>query len=192
MTSDIATSMGLAQPAGYLVNAISPASPVIPAGLHVGDVIVSVNGHSVDDAESFHYRIAILPIHSVADMGVLRKGQKLHVQVTLIAPPENPPRDKTTVTGHNPFAGATIQNISPAVIEEFNLHQGERGVVVTEVKTGTPAASIGLQPDDLLIGINNIKIVSVKDILQALEKKGSGWQIILQRKGNTISIMVGG
>lgn len=192
VTSELAASLNMQQPTGYLVNSITPTSPTIAAGLHTGDVIIAVNNHIIDDAESFHYRIATLPIGSIADMEVLRKGQKSHVHVTLIAPPENPARDKTTITGKNPFAGSTVQNLSPAVIEETGIRDVDHGVIITEVQEDTPASSIGLHANDLIVAINNSKISSVHDVLTLIKQNEAGWKITIQRNGNAISIMVGG
>ncbi len=192
VTPDIAASLNMPQPTGVLVKAISPASQAGKAGLQVGDVITGVNNHTVDDVETFHYRIATLPINTVADLDVLHKGQRSHVHVNLIAPPEVPSRDKTTVTGRNPFAGATIQNISPAVLADMKGLTIDQGVVITEVKDGTPAASIGLQAGDVILGINKTKTPSVKSVMAELDRANRGWQIAIQRQGDTISVMVGG
>ncbi len=156
-------------------------------------MIVSVNGRVLEDAESFHYRIATLPVGSMADVGIVRKGQKSDLQVTLIAPPEVPPREQTKVSGQNPLAGATIENLSPAVIEENNLHGIEHGVVITGIKDAdTPAASVGLQAGDVILSINGTKIASVADALKALQQQATSWRISIQRGDSVLTIMVGG
>ena len=191
VTPELAASMGMTTPAGLLVNKILSASPMIQAGLQVGDVIISVNGHAVEDPDSFRYRIATLPIGTTADIGILRKDQKLTVTTRLIAPPETPPRATTTLTGRNPLAGATIQNISPAVIEETGLRGADQGVVIAAIKPNSSAANIGFQTNDILTAINGAKITSVADVSDALRQSPNGWRILIQRDGNALSIMVG-
>jgi len=192
ITPELAASMNLAQPSGVLVNQIHSASPAGKAGLHIGDIVLSVNGKTVEDIDAFRYRIATLPVGSTADLGIMRKGQKLELHVALIAPPEDPPRDKTVVTGRNPLEGATLENISPAVIEEIGLHDIEQGVAVTSVKNGSNASHIGLHPGDVMVNINGKKIANVHDAMTNLGQSENGWRISIRRGDNVMTVMVGG
>ena len=47
VTSDIASSLGLAQVRGALVNSVEAGSPADKAGVRRGDVITAVNGESI-------------------------------------------------------------------------------------------------------------------------------------------------
>lgn len=192
VTAELAASLNMAQPTGLLVNSINPASPAAKAGVQAGDVITAINGRAVEDAEAFRYRLATMQVGTAVDFSLLRKGQKLDVAVRLIAPPENPPRQKTVVKGLNPLGGAEIQNISPAVMEEMGLRTIERGVVVSDVKPGAAAANIGLQPGDVILSINGNKISDVETALGVVRTQARGWRMVFQRGEQKLTIMVGG
>ncbi len=192
VTQDIALSLGMAQPSGYLVKSLHPASPALRAGLISGDVIVSVNGHEVEDPEAFRYRITALPVGASAELGIVRKGQKSTLHVEMIAPPEEPPRHETWVTGQNPIAGARIATLSPALSEEIGLQGNPRGVVVTQVKDDGVAARVGLRTGDILVAVNGTKIATVDDALVALHESHRAWRITLRRNGDDVTLMVGG
>jgi serine protease Do len=192
ITQDIARSLGMTQPAGFLVKSLHPASPAAKAGLRVGDVIVSVNGHDVEDPEDFHYRITALSVSSIAAFGIIRQGEKSTLSVTMIAPPENPPRHETLVTGRNPVTGAKIANLSPAVAEEIGLHGAESGVVVTKIQANTLAANMGLQAGDILVSINNEKIENVDDAITALTQPARSWRITIRRGDSDVTMIFGG
>ena len=192
LTPDIAASLNIAQPSGFLVKAVNNASPALKAGLRPGDLIISVNGRTIDDMESFRYRISTLPIGSMANIGLVRKGQKAALAVPLIAPPEDPPRQSTIVTGHNPFAGATIENLSPAVIEETGIKNIEHGVAITDVKSDTPASSVGIRVGDVVMSVNNVKTPKVDDVMANIRQHSNGWRISIQRGPEIITLMVGG
>ena len=69
VTADIADSMGLKRPAGALIASVAPSGPAAHAGLKAGDVIVSVDGQAVDDANAFDYRFATKPLGGTATLG---------------------------------------------------------------------------------------------------------------------------
>jgi len=191
MTQEIATSLGLAQPSGYLVKSVYPASPAAKAGLKSGDVITSVNGKEIDDPGSFSYRIGALPIGSVAELGLVRGGQKSTLKFELIAAPELPPRDATTVSGQNPLAGAEIANISPAVAEEMDLQNVQKGVVLIKVKDGSVAARLGLKAGDILVSVNDQNMDNVDEAVKALRQSPASWKLTIKRGGNNITVVLG-
>ena len=72
-------------------------------------------------------------------------------------------------------AAITIADIGPNAVgsSEMADDAGNEGVVVSELERGTPASRIGLQPDDVIIGVNRIRTSSVADFRNALdESKG--------------------
>ena len=192
VTPDLAASLGLPQSSGYLVKLIDDASPAGKAGLHVGDVITEVNGHEVDDPESFRYRVATLSVGTTAEFGIVRQGQKQSVAVPMIAPPESVPRQDRRIQGQNPFAGAKIANLSPAVAVELGVSGEGRGVVVTDVQDGSNAAAIGLQPGDILVDINGVKIATMNDADAALKQSRRAWRLTINRGGSTVTMVFSG
>lgn len=191
VTAELAAGLGLAQPVGVLVNNIHPGSPAAKAGVQAGDVITALNGRMVEDPEAFHYRLATTGVDSTVNFGLVRKGQKMELPVHLIAPPEDPPRQKTLVKGVNPLGGAEIENISPAVNEELGLHNLDHGVIVSDVKGGA-AGNIGLQPGDVILSINDSKIADVAAALAAVKGPARGWRMVIQRGEQKLTIMVNG
>jgi serine protease Do len=192
VTAELAASLNLAPPSGVLIDKVMPGSPAAQLGLHAGDVIAAVDGRAVEDPESFHYRIATLPIGSTALLSVMRRGEKLTVALHLMAPPEDPPRNDTKVEGRNPLSGAVLSNLSPALSEQLGLHGIDRGVVVTKVAEDTPAAGVGIQTGDVLLSVNGIKAGSVDEIMIVLKHPAPNWRLSIRRGDREIAVMVGG
>ena len=192
VTAEIAASLNLARPAGLLVKALHPASPARESGLKIGDVIIAVNGKTIEDPEGFRYRIATLSVGGAAALDVQRQGQALHLSLKLVAPPESPPRETTKIKGRNPLSGATLANMSPAVSEETGLRGVEHGVVVLNVAENTSAAALGLQVGDVLLSINKTDIVTAGDALEALRQNSQRWHLSIRRGGEVMNVMVGG
>ncbi|WP_009870202.1 DegQ family serine endoprotease [Paramagnetospirillum magnetotacticum] len=192
VTADLAQAMKLPRPVGVLVNHISPDSPAQRAGLADGDVIVAVEGREVDDTEGMRFRLATLAIGSEARLTVLRGGVERILTVRLVAPPENPPRDKTEINGRNPFSGTTLVNLNPALAEELGINSSLTGVMILAIKRGSVANRLGLQPGDMLIKINERAIASVADARRSLDAESARWAITIKRNGEVMSLVLGG
>ncbi len=180
VTQDVAASLGLTRPSGVLIADVHPDSPAAQAGIRAGDVITAFNGKEVPDPEALRFRIATQPIGETATFTLLRRGQTLTTTAKLIAPPETPKRDITPLKGQQPLAGATIANLSPALVEELGLSGPSRGVIVVDVAQGSPARRVGFQPGDVLQQVNGTPITSVGDAVAALGR-GQSWRITIKR-----------
>ncbi len=193
VTQEVASSLGLEKPTGFLVNKLHGASPAVKAGLKVGDVIVGVGGRPVEDSAAFAYRVATMTPGTQTEVEVFRSGQKIRIILPLIAPPEVPAREETLIEGRNPLSGAKIANLSPAVAEEYGLRDAERGVVIVSVRPGSPAARLGLDKGDRVEAVGAAKTASVKEVRAALEQPaGRGWRLVLNRGGQRLNLYVGG
>lgn len=192
LSQEIADSLALDRPTGALVADLEPNGPAAEAGLKRGDVIVSVDGQATDDPEGVGYRLATKPLGGVTSLGVLRRGKKIVSPMKLVAAPEIPPRDTIKIKGSSPFAGATVANISPAVIEELSLQGISSGVVAMEITNGSLAQQLNLQKNDVIISVNEKKISMTRDLEQIASSKSYYWKITVWRAGQVFTTVVGG
>ncbi len=192
VTGDIAASLGLPRPGGVALRSVYPGGPAANAGLHVGDIIQSVDGFSVDDMQSLRYRTATHKPGDVVKMSVLSGGKTHDVSMTLALPPENPPREATTITGHNPLTGARVENLSPAAADDLQLDANAKGVVVVSTTPGTPSSSYGFQPGDIVATLNGVEIKRVGDLVHALTAANGHWDMVVNRGGQQLHLSVDG
>jgi Do/DeqQ family serine protease len=191
ITPDIADSLGLQRPSGALVASVVAGSPAAHAGIKVGDVIVGVDGTTVDDPTAFNYRFATKPLGGTAQIGLIRQGHATTVAVALQGLPDTP-RDEVEIRAQSPFRGATVANLSPALADEMRLDPNAQGVVVTEVAAGSEAQSIGFQKGDIIVSVNNQKIDKPADLDRIAGAGGRQWRITLMRGGQQISMVFSG
>jgi len=192
VTADLAQALKLARPVGVLINNVHPDSPASRAGLQNGDVILAVQGREVDDPEAMRFRLATLPIGGDAQLTVRRGTAEHQVSVRLVAPPEEPPRDTSEIGGRNPFSGATIANLNPALAEEIGLDSGLTGVLVLAVRRGSVAHRLGVQAGDLILRVNDKPVASVADAGRLLTGERPRWSITINRNGETMTQVIGG
>jgi len=191
VTHDIADSLGLQRPSGALVASVTPNSPAARAGIKTGDLLVSVDGVAVEDPNSFNYRFATKPLGGTAQIRVLRQGHELVVPVALEALPEMP-RNEVEIRSQSPFGGATVANLSPALADELRLDPQTEGVAIVAVADGSLAQSYGFQRGDIILSVNNQKIVKSADLERAANGGGRAWQVTIRRGNQQISAMFRG
>jgi S1-C subfamily serine protease len=192
VTADIAEGLDLARPVGALVQTVAPASPAAKAGLKTGDLIVAVEGQAVDDPDAFGYRFVTRPLGGQANLTVVRQGKEMQLRVTLEPAPETTPRAELKLAGRSPLTGATVVNLSPAVVEEMRTVDVDKGVVVTAVTEGSPADATNLKAGDVIMEVNGVPIATTADLERATRQPARVWRITLQRGGRTLTAMLPG
>jgi serine protease Do len=171
VTADTAAQLQLDRPGGLLVTGLATNSPAAAAGVKVGDVILSVDGRDVSDGSQLRYSLATEGVGKRINVTLLRAGTRREVGVTLVAPPENPPRQLTAIRGNTILNGVTIANLSPAYAQELGAGLPEAGVVVVEIAGNAPAAQF-LRPGALIEALAGQPVKSVAEAV-ALSGKGA-------------------
>ena len=191
VTPDIAESLGLKRPVGALVATVTDKSPAARAGLKTGDLIVAVDGQTVDDHNAFDYRFATKPLGGSAQLGVVRAGRETKLAIALETAPETP-REEVVIQARSPFMGVKIANISPALADEMRLDASAEGVVVLDVAQGSLAQSLGFQRGDVIAQVNDEKIARTRDLDRVSKERQRAWRITIVRGGQSISVTFGG
>ena len=190
VNTEVASALGMTHPTGVLVNDVYPGGPADAAGVHVGDVILSVAGHALDDPQALRFRIATLVIGEKADLAVWRRGGEVKLTLNLAPPPEDPPREQTELSGRHPLSGAAVANMSPALAEELGLDTVKPGVYVLAIRRGGTANRLGFQPGDAIVAINGEEVKSVSDLKQILANPVNRWQVSLERNGKVLNWVI--
>ncbi len=185
VTADLAEGLGLDRPGGVIVRKVYNGGPADRAGITTGDIILSFNGNRVDDEEALRFRTATGQIGATGELEVLQDGEVRKVAMTLEGPPEEPARSQTVLRGQNPLAGAVVANLSPALAEELELPGLWSGVVVLDVKSGSPAKRLRFREGDLLRAVNGKGLSSTEELQVLLQALGSqsSWKLTVERNG---------
>lgn len=192
MTSDMASSLGFDHPQGALVSDVTARGPADEAGLMRGDVITAIGDKTIRDADELRFRIATIPMGQKTTLTVRRNDEMETLNFVAQPPAEIPARDPLLVTGNNPLKGATLINVSPAVIEDMGIVNQTDGIVVQSVKPGSVAENLGLDPGDGLIAIGNKRLTSTASAKSLLNAKtdNKGWILTIRRSGRDQTIIL--
>ena len=191
MTQEIADSLGFDRPRGALLKAVHPQGPAFKAGLKRGDVIVALDGREIHHPQDFNFRFSTQKVGSSADVTILRGGKERNIKVRVRTAPEVPPRNLTRLRGRNPFSGATVANLSPAVAEELGFEFDESGVVILDPGRGR-AARHGFRAGDIIVAVDGNPLDTVRELAKRLAAPQGVWTIAIRRGGRLIETQVRG
>jgi serine protease Do/serine protease DegQ len=184
LTPDLANKLGLSGiNEGALVVAIENNSPAAKAGLRKNDVVVAANGRAVRNSADVRNRIGLTPIGEEVDLKVMRGGQALQVRARI-----GELFSTTSLAGETipQLAGAKIANIEPGM----PMFGEVQGAILTAIENNSPAARSGLQPGDIIYGVNRQRIRNVKELLTALRTDERPLRIALLRGEYRLTLTV--
>jgi serine protease Do len=177
VNKDLAESFGLDRPAGALVAQVMDGGPAAKGGLKVGDVILSLNGRSIDMSGDLPHQVGAMKPGSTAKLEVVRNGDRKTLTIDIGALPEE--GDLLASAGGSGGTTHSDNRLGVAVAELTDAQRQaleiSAGVVIREVSQG-PAAMIGLRPGDIITHLNNQAIDSVgtfSQVVKALPKNRS-------------------
>jgi len=141
LSAQIAQGLGLGETRGALVTRVLAGSAGAAAGLKPGDVVVSANGQRVDSAEALPNVEGLAAVGSVLTLDVRREGKPLQIKATL-------KEQARVVSGES--LDPRLTGASFVDLPESLRQSGVGGVLVSEVKRGSRAATNGLQQGDII------------------------------------------
>src|SRR5947207_3349670 len=89
VTPEIAESLGPKLPSGALVANVTPSSPAARAGLKSSDLIVAVDGQTIEDPNAFDYRCATHPLGGTSQIDRQRGGKPVKLAIPLETAPDS-------------------------------------------------------------------------------------------------------
>ena len=77
-------------------------------------------------------------------------------------------------TGRKPaFLGISTQDLTPEIASQLNISVAQ-GAVITQVSSGTPAATAGLKKNDVIVQIGSVSIKNSADVQTAVRSHNPG------------------
>jgi serine protease Do len=192
---NLAAALHLPSKTGVLVSDVGPNSPAGKAGIQRGDVILKVNGETVDSTGRLRNLVAASGVSSKAQLEILRNGKTLTVPVAL----GEMPSDSSALREPKPETGAAPSTLDGLTLEGLNAANRARfrvsgdiqtGVVVTDVDRNSPAARAGLRPGDVLLEIDRQKVTNVGRFKELWSRAKGRTLLLLYRQGQTIFMVV--
>jgi len=154
ITPRIAQALHLKDANGAVVTRINEGSPADGAGLQTGDVLTAIDGKAVRSAQDVRNTEGLLPLGAKVKLSVQREGASRDVEATIAA------AAIATVDG-----GKVDPRLAGVTLSDLTTDQkagGLFGVALSGVKRGSAAAAAGLEDGDIVVGIQQRRVASVK------------------------------
>jgi serine protease Do len=194
ITPNIAKSLGINtdQPAGALVSSVTPNSPAAKAGIKQGDIIVAAAGRPIKTVHDLPRLVAATPPGEKLDLAIRRDGKESTLTATIANMPEQPPQVAAKTpepAGEEEASGLGMQlaAMTPKLRSQFHIPKDAEGVVVTKLSPDGPAASIGMEPGDVIVSVDRQPATSPQQTAAALKQGAAKGNILLlmNRHGTT-------
>ena len=177
VTQEIKEKFGLETEEGALIAEVTKGSPADKGGLKMGDVIITFDGKKVKEMKNLPSIVAETPVGKEVEILVIRMGEEKRLTVKVGELKEETRRAATIPEIEEDF-GLSVQELTPELAESLDL-KGEKGVVISGIKNGSPASEAGLQRGDLIQEIERESVESMDDYKRIMKESSSKKQILI-------------
>lgn len=194
ITSDRLGALKLKEERGVEVTMVDQDAPAGKAGIKEHDVILALNGTTVESGAQLRRLIRETPPGRIVTLNISRDGQPLSLKVQLadrrksmawssknnkefkFAMPPVPPVPEfdvpvSVVVVHSSMrSGLAVENITPQLAEFFGVKNGN-GVLIRSVEKGSRAEKAGFRAGDVVVKVNDQPVHDASDFTHALRSR---------------------
>jgi serine protease Do len=155
VTLDLAESFGLDKSRGALVSKVEPDSPAENAGIVAGDIILGFNGNTVDRMKRLPRLVASATIGDKVGVSLWRDGREITLY-PVMQPTGNTSRIAAYSTQRDQGPanlGLLLSALDHDTRQRYGIGADAAGILVEQVKPGSPAADKGLKRGDLIVQV---------------------------------------
>jgi len=188
LTPDLATALGFGDLTGVIVSDMDQDGPSERAGLHIGDLIQSIDGVAIDNISLFTLNLYLRSKSDRVNLQVMRGNKQLSFTVPVVEPRHDISRLAELSDPNKdliPKLGITGTTIIPDVAEAIGGTRRPSGVLVTATIANRMALDSGLQEGDIIHSLNRSPIKTMDDLRKALDAIKPGDPVALQVERNS-------
>ena len=186
VNAQLAESFGLDRPRGALVSSVQNGSPGEKAGLKPGDVVVGVNGHMIERSAELPAIIARIKPGTETELDIWRGGKQQEIPVKVALLDEHEVKTAFHNGHHSDEESQLGLAVRPLAPQEKQQAETDGSLVVEHVSG--PAAAAGVQPGDIILGVNGKRVKSLEELQSATKGLGKNVALLIQRENAQIFV----
>lgn len=189
VNAQFAESFGLDRPHGALISSVLNDSPGEKAGLKPGDVILAVNGKSVERSTELPTLVARMKPGTDVDLTVWRNGkeQKISLRTDQLDEPQTRSAGRASGKQDEDLTTSRLGLSVRALTAQEKQQVNTQGTLVVQGVDG-PAAAAGVQPGDIILGVNGRRVKSPAELQEAAKSAGKTVALLIQREDAQIFV----
>jgi serine protease Do len=171
ITPLMARALSLPRDWGVIVADVYPGAPAAMAGLHHGDIIVSLDGKPMENARQFDVNLYRKDIGSRVAVEVLRDGRTQTFQVQVVERPDQANQFASMVTPERNLVekvGLLCLDIDDNIARMLPNLRINSGVLVGARQSGSRQAA-GFVPGDVIHSVNGKAVMSLADLKREIQ-----------------------
>jgi len=169
---------------GVTIGEVIAGGPADQAGMKLGDTIVTVDGKPVKNGDALVADIASRKPGSKANIGFLRNGKQQTANLTIASRSKiwgsrlglEGEEGAEEAQPQESKLGLTVQNLTADMAQRLSIPA--KGVVVSDVKSGSPADDWGISRSDVLLEMNRQPINNEDDFRKLTSNLKSGQDVV--------------
>lgn len=194
VTSERLSALKLKEEKGVEVTMVDQDAPAGKAGIKEHDVILTMNGNSIESGAQLRRMIHEMPPGRIVTFGLSRDGQAMTVKVQLAdkkkefsmndhdmkdfhvhipeihIPDIDIPSINMVMVTSSARSGLTVENITPQLGEFFGVKNGN-GVLVRSVEKGSRGEKSGFRAGDVVVKVNDQPVHDTSDFMHAVRAR---------------------
>jgi serine protease Do len=188
VNAQFADSFGLDRPRGALVSQVVDGGPAEKGGIKPGDVILGVNGKTVERSTQLPSVISSIKPGDTAKIDVWRDKSTKTLNVKVEEFKEETQKVANRDAEEPAKADKLGLSVRPLGADERKQAETAGYLLVEDV--AGPAAQAGVRPGDVILGVNGKTVKSVADLKSATASASKTVAILLEREGTQVFVPI--
>ena len=182
LTPELAEAFGVEAGSGALISKVMPDSAAKAADLREGDVITMVNGRAVKGATELRNVIGLARADEEIELTYIRDRKSFNKKIRIRAVVAESGRG---IQISESFEGARLEDV-----DDSSSQNGQPGIRVVEVTSGSAAWQAGLRSGDIILSVNRQWVFSLEDLVQIVNGRTSGLLLNIQRGESALFLVI--
>ena len=185
VTKELAESFGLKNTEGALIGNVERGSPGEKAGLQPGDVVLALNGKSIERSIDLPRMVGQLKPNDKATLKVWHDGMGKEVEITLGEMPSDIIAAVDMPSNAPGKLGVAVRALTAEERKKLDITSG----VLVEQVSGA-AARAGIQMGDVILGVNNKPVSNPEQLKEVVDAAKGRVAVLVQRQNARIFVPV--
>ena len=216
LNQKMAKAFDLPDDYGVVINRVIKDSPADRAGLEEEDVVVAFDNTPVHSSSELSDMVDESRVGETVMLTVYRDGEKKQVSLDIgarsesddeeeyegsdddqnwgIYMPHSGTRGYRFMERERPYMGVSLSGLSEQLGDYFGVKNG-RGALITAVEENSPAEKAGLKAGDVIVAVNDEKVMDASDVSQLVNDMEAGEtatvEIVRDKRDKTIKVEIG-